>query len=79
MTKEFGPVSDAVEQIAAMDKIKGIRLVEPFIFGVVNLDDEIWRDPGDDEYCGHVMGKERLYQAGWMGLCIVSDLIIGNL
>jgi hypothetical protein len=39
------PVADAMEEIAGMNEIYGLRIVEPVFLRVVDFKDEVRRDP----------------------------------
>lgn len=45
LAEEARPVPDAVEEVAGVDEVNGGGLVEPVIFGVVDFEDEVGRDP----------------------------------
>jgi len=45
LVKEAWPVPDAVEEVADVDEVDGVGLVEPVVFGVVDFEDEVWGNP----------------------------------
>lgn len=43
--QKAGPIPDTVEEVSDVHKIDRVRLVEPIVFRIVDLEYEIWGDP----------------------------------
>lgn len=46
LSKELRPIAKAVEEVADVDQVHGVGSEKPFVFCVVDFNDEVWRDPG---------------------------------